>query len=202
MRTFLENIDQQIVCAINGWNTPWLDECMWLVSGKLTWIPLYLFLIVLAFRKLDKRAFIAFVIFSIAGVALADLLSVHAFKNVFLRYRPSHNLDIINQLHFYQLKSGEFYRGGMYGFVSSHAANISAIAFGSLLVLRRYAWYLKPILICAVLLISFSRIYLGVHYFSDVLVGATLGVFVSFSLYKLFFQNYLTTSSTVKTTSD
>jgi len=191
MKKFLENIDQQIVCTINSWNTSFLDELMWLVSGKLTWIPLYFFLLFLAHRKLEKRAFVAFVIFVIAGVALADLLSVHAFKNVFLRYRPSHNLDISNKLHFYQLKSGEFYKGGMYGFVSSHAANLASIAFGSILVLGRQVGYIKPLMIGVLLLICFSRIYLGVHYFSDVLVGTAVGILASYGLYKFFFQKYI-----------
>ena len=133
MNNFLEEIDRQIVTLINSWNTPLLDEIMWIVSAKLTWIPLYLFLLFLAYRKLDRKTFFLFIGFVCAAVVLADLVSVHAFKNVFLRFRPSHNLILTNKLHYYEMASGEFYKGGKYGFVSSHAANFLAIAGSSLI---------------------------------------------------------------------
>ena len=188
MNNFLEEIDRQIVAIINSWNTPLLDEIMWIVSAKLTWIPLYLFLLFLAYRKLNRNTFFLFILFVCTTVVLADLVSVHAFKNVFLRFRPSHNLILTNKLHYYEMASGEFYKGGKYGFVSSHASNFVAIASSSLLVLNRFYPTLKWLLLFVGLAICYSRLYLGVHYLSDVLAGGLLGFCISLLLFKLFFQ--------------
>jgi len=135
MIEFLEEIDRSIVLAVNSWNTPILDEIMWWISARITWVPLYIFLLYLAFRFFDKITFIKFIFFVVAAVVISDLVSVHLFKNLFLRYRPSHHVHLMKQLHFYQIKPGEYYRGGTYGFVSSHAANfftvMTAVLFGS-----------------------------------------------------------------------
>lgn len=188
MIEFLEEIDRQIVVAINSWNTPFLDEVMWWISARITWIPLYLILVYLAYKKLDKRTFFLFIGFVIATVAITDLVSVNVFKNVFLRYRPSHNLLITDQLHYYEMKPGEFYRGGEYGFVSSHAANYLAIATSVLLVIGRFYSKLKWYLLAIGIVICYSRIYLGVHYLSDVIAGALVGMVIALIVYQVGFQ--------------
>ena len=123
----LEGIDRSLVLAINSIHSSWLDEFMWLVSGKLIWFPFYLLLLFLFFKKSNIRLTFIFLLCAIAVVALADQLSVHLFKNVFERYRPSHHALLTDKLHFYQLQDGNFYKGGMFGFVSSHAANFFGI---------------------------------------------------------------------------
>ncbi|MFO0495930.1 MAG: hypothetical protein ACK50Y_10405, partial [Flavobacteriia bacterium] len=109
MIEWLESIDRGIVLAVNGMHTPFLDEIMWLVSGRLTWIPLYIYLIFIALQNIGTKKTAVFLVFVILAVAFSDLISVHLFKNVFLRYRPSHNLLIMDQLHYYQEAPGEFY---------------------------------------------------------------------------------------------
>ena len=106
-------------------------------------------------------------------IVLTDQLSVHAFKEIFQRYRPSHNLLIMEQLHFLRYADGTFYQGGKYGFVSSHAANY----FGVLTVIWHLisAKWVKYLLLTLVLLVLYSRMYLGVHYLSDLICGALLG---------------------------
>ena len=98
----LESIDRAIVLAVNGWNTPWLDELMWWVSARITWIPLYLVLLYLGFKHVSRKAFAFYVISVLSAVILADLISVYAFKEVFMRYRPSHNTLLTNRLHLYE----------------------------------------------------------------------------------------------------
>lgn len=187
MIDFFEEIDRQIVVAINSWHSPIMDEIMWWISARITWIPLYFLLLYLAFKKLDRRTFFIFVGFVLATVALTDLVSVHVFKNVFLRYRPSHNLLITEQLHYYLIKPGHWYQGGQYGFVSSHAANYFAIATSVLLVIGRFYSKLKWYLLTIGIVICYSRIYLGVHYLSDVIVGAMVGSLIAFLLYRFAF---------------
>lgn len=187
MIEYFEEIDRQIVLAINSWYSPLLDEVMWWISARITWIPLYIFILILAFKKLTKEHFVFFLLFAIIAVIVTDLVSVHLFKNVFLRYRPSHNLLLSNQLHYYQISQGNFYKGGEYGFISSHAANFFAIATASFLVLKKAYSKLKWLLLFAGIIICFSRIYLGVHYLSDVIVGGAIGSLIAFLLYKFWY---------------
>lgn len=189
MFDFLEGIDHAIVQTINGWNTPVLDEVMWLLSGKLTWIPLYLLLIILYLKDRSWQQTLVYVLLAVSVVAIADLGSVHLFKEVFLRYRPSHNLELGPHLHFYHLGDGELYKGGTYGFISSHAANFfGLLVFAGLCLRDRYKsfiWWMMGIAI----IVSVSRIYLGVHYFSDVLFGGIFGATIGVLMYRLVYLN-------------
>jgi undecaprenyl-diphosphatase len=190
MIEFLEEIDRSIVLTINGWNTPFLDELMWWISARITWIPLYLILLFLAYKKLSRNHLFLFVGLLGLTIALTDLTSVHLFKNVFLRYRPSHNLLLTNQLHFYLIKPGEYYKGGEYGFISSHAANFFAIITLTYLVLRKaYPKLIYPLFFIGIV-IAYSRIYLGVHYLSDVFVGALIGSIIAFGIYRFLYLRF------------
>ena len=187
MIDFLESLDQSILLTINSWNSPFLDEVMWIVSGKLTWIPFYFLLLFLFMRKAGLKKAGLFVACLILAVAIADLSSVHLFKEVFLRYRPSHHTLLTDQLHFYQCADGGLYKGGMYGFVSSHAANFFAVCTFAFLTLRKYYPRIFPYLFFVAVLVAYSRMYLGVHYLSDVLVGGLLGVISALIAYRFVF---------------
>ena len=184
MLDYFEAIDRSIVLAINSLHTPLLDEIMWLISGKIIWIPMYLFLIFLAYQHFGKKNTIYFVILIIATIALSDLVSSKLIKESVERYRPSHNLILESQLHFYKQKNGEFYQGGEYGFVSSHAANFFAIALLVGLIFKEKAPKLIYTLFGIAVLVGFSRIYLGVHYLSDIIGGAIVGTTISYLIWK------------------
>jgi undecaprenyl-diphosphatase len=184
MLDYFEAIDKAIVLAINSIHTPLLDEIMWLISGKIIWIPMYLFLVYLAYQHFGKKNTIYFVVLVIAAIALSDLVSSKIIKESVERYRPSHNLELESQLHFYKQKNGEFYQGGEYGFVSSHAANFFAIALFVGLIFREKAPQLIYTLFSIAILVGFSRIYLGVHYLSDIIGGSIVGTTISFLLWK------------------
>ena len=184
MLDFLESIDHAIVLAINSLHTPLLDEIMWLISGKIIWIPMYLFLIYLAYQHFGKKNTIYFVVLVITAIALSDLVSSQVIKKSVARYRPSHHVELASQLHFYKQKNGEYYQGGEYGFVSSHAANFFAIALFVGLIFREKAPQLIYTLFSIAILVGFSRIYLGVHYLSDIIGGAIVGTTISYLLWK------------------
>jgi len=180
MIDYLEFLDRQIVLFVNGLNFPFLDHFMWVVSGKLTWVPLYVIILFLAYKKLGLKYFIFFVSFILISIGLSDFVASQILKDFFARYRPSHNLLLIDKLHFYENKPGEFYRGGRYGFVSSHSAIFFSIATFVILSLKEHcSWFTKWFLPIAVL-VAFSRVYLGVHYLSDVFVGGLLGSFIAY----------------------
>jgi undecaprenyl-diphosphatase len=145
---------------------------------------MYLFLVYLAYQHFGKKNTIYFVVLVIAAIALSDLVSSKIIKESVERYRPSHNLELESQLHFYKQKNGEFYQGGEYGFVSSHAANFFAIALFVGLIFREKAPQLIYTLFSIAILVGFSRIYLGVHYLSDIIGGAIVGTTISFLLWK------------------
>ena len=195
----LENIDRTLFLFINGLHTPIIDIIMVYVSSITLWIPLFLFFLFYAY----KNGKWPLVIISILGIALcillADRISVMAFKDVFLRYRPSRNLDLKDSVHllpelkgFLYNTKGNLYTGGWYGFVSSHAANFFAITTFLVAIFSPFSkgWYW---LFLWAALIAYSRIYLGVHYPSDIAVGAMLGILIGSSVYliiKPFLKKY------------
>ena len=178
MIEFLSNIDTNFFLFLNGINSPFWDTVMWHVSGKLTWVPLYLVIIYFIFRKYRWKTLWILIAIAVV-VTLADQFSVHFFKNVFERLRPCHNPDIKELVHVVNGKCG-----GKFGFVSSHAANTFGVAT-FLLMLFRIRWFGLAILLWAAV-VSYSRIYLGVHYPGDVLVGSLLGVLIGWVVWKLF----------------
>ncbi len=119
-------------------------------------------------------------------VAIVDSSTTFLFKETVQRYRPAHHSWLTNKLHFHQFDDGSFYKGGQYGFFSSHASNNAAIAFFAWMVLRTYYKNLGVWLILVVSLIGLSRIYLGVHYLSDIVAGVLWGILGGFITFKLF----------------
>jgi len=187
MIDYLESIDRSIVLAINSWHSPVMDEIMWAVSGKVIWVPLYVLLIMMYYRMASTKKTIVFVLSAILVVALTDIISSKLIKEMVMRYRPSHHALLTDQLHFYHLGDGEYYKGGMYGFVSSHAANFFGLFTFISLILREYYKKVFLVLMTVAVLICFSRIYLGVHYLSDIVFGGLLGVLIAFLVYRFLF---------------
>lgn len=185
MIDWLEEIDRQIVLFVNGLHTPNIDHVMWLISSKLIWTPFYILLLLFVYVRKGLIPTLLFLSCALLLVFISDFLSVHAFKEVFQRYRPSHNLLISEKLHFYKLPNGQEYKGGQFGFISSHASNFAAITTFFLLYLRELNR--KWIFVIPMILVGLSRIYLGVHYLSDVVVGFLFGGILAFCIYKFVF---------------
>ena len=173
---------------LNGIHNSFFDFLMYWISYKPTWIPFYIFLLFLVIkhyklRTLDVLVFTAFLI------TASDQISVHCFKDVFHRLRPCHDPVIQTYVH---LVNGEC--GGSFGFVSSHAANSFAICFFLIQILGKKIKYLTPGMIIWAAVVSYSRIYLGVHYPFDVFCGALLGIIVGYTIGKSFnwyYQKYV-----------
>ena len=173
----LEHIDKQLFLFVNSAHSPFWDPIMYFLSRLVVWIPLYLVLLIyLGFKY--KRRFLILILFIAAAITLSDQISL-VLKNITLRLRPCHDPSLEGLVH---LVKGEC--GGMYSFVSSHAANTFNVALLSLLLIRK-TWYSVFILLWSSS-ISYSRIYLGVHFPGDVLAGAILGALIGWMMYIMF----------------
>ncbi len=169
MLELLKSWDADLFLALNGAHNSIFDFIMFWLSDKFIWIPLYLFFLYLLIKNYKWETIAVFLSILIL-ITLSDQLSVHLFKEVFQRPRPCHEPDLFGMVHLINGKCG-----GQYGFISSHASNTFALAVFLIQFLgKRYRYFISGILIWAVL-IGYSRIYLGVHYPGDVIVGAVLG---------------------------
>ncbi len=171
-------IDEQLTIAINALHSPFFDVVMYNVSKTFIWIPFYALLIYFLFRQYGKQA-VWKLLFIVLLVFLVDQTSVHCFKNVFERLRPCHNPEVAPFLHLVNGKCG-----GQYGFISSHAANTFALATFLFFEMRK-KYPLSAWLFLWAGIISYSRIYLGVHYLGDVICGSLWGIGLGYFVFRL-----------------
>ncbi len=200
MIEFLNQIDTNIFICLNSLNNEFWDSIFLWVTEKYSWLFLYVIILgLLVWRYLAVKTEISSkqdiyiikfqinktcwpwlllaIIFVVLVVALADQISVHLFKNVFQRLRPSHEPDLAELIHLPRRK------GGLYGFVSGHATTSFALAYFTSLIIGR-KWYTYVIYIWAIVF-SYSRIYIGVHYPGDSIFGALLGFFIGWMMLRV-----------------
>lgn len=170
MIDYLQAADTQLFLFLNGKHNVFFDPIMYWFSDKLIWLPMYLLLASFMVWRYKRRGLVMLLFVGVV-VALCDQTASHLIKNAVMRLRPSHEPALAGLVHL--SKAGA---GGLYGFVSSHAANAFGLATFLGLVLEPRYRYLKYGLFAWAILVSYSRIYNGVHYPSDVIVAAIIGV--------------------------
>lgn len=178
----LIEIDKKILIFLNGFHSPALDPVMLTITKTFFWLPLYASLIFLLFKNFKREAW--FILIGAAlTIILCDQITSTLMKPFFARLRPSHDPTMQGLLHFV-----DDYRGGLYGFSSGHAANTMGVALLVWLTLRSVYRWIGLIFIWAALM-TYTRIYLGVHFPGDILVGGTIGLLCGWSGFK--FSEYL-----------
>lgn len=180
---WLSDIDARLLLIVNGAHSPFFDAVMWCISGRWIWLPFYAVLAYLLFRRMSwKRASICLVTIGLIILA-ADQTCATLIRPEIGRLRPANLNNPLSS--FMHVVNG--YRGGRYGFPSCHAANTFALAVFMSLVIR-HKWFTVMMFSWA-FIVSYSRMYLGVHYFGDLFCGATIGSLFAVLFYYL--QNYL-----------
>ena len=168
MIDYLMDIDAEALLAVNGLHDLFQDAFWWMVSAKWSSLLLVLSLLWILLHKNRRHALLVVAMLAVA-VLVADQVSSGLIKHLVERLRPTHDPSLENAVH---VING--YRGGLYGFVSSHAANFFAIATLVSFIMRHrlvaialYGWALVQ---------CYSRMYLGVHYPGDILGGIVVGL--------------------------
>ena len=177
MIDWLEKLDRILFLKINSLHTPLLDTFMWHMSES--WHT-YLAVIVVAYafyKKFSAKRALEFVVGCAIVVACANMSS-DAIKHGVQRYRPTHNLEIKSQVHIVNN-----YSGGKYGFFSAHAANAFGLITFMFFCVNWIRIRYKLLLFVYPLIISYSRIYLGVHYPSDIVIGLLDGILFGMLVY-------------------
>jgi undecaprenyl-diphosphatase len=184
MDVFWEKYDRALLLKINSMHSDALDVAMKLFSDIYIFSPLVLLLLYFYHKRYQVRNTLALVVCCGISIACTDLSS-NAVKHWVKRYRPTHNLEIKDKIHLV-----DNYSGGKYGFFSGHAANTIGVTTFLFLaaswIYRRWRmlFFLVPFLVI------YSRMYMGVHYPSDVLIGAADGLLFGYLVFILF-RKYL-----------
>ena len=181
LQTLIE-LDKQLLLWFNGSPSLFLDALVTTLTNALTWVPFYLSLFYIIIRNNDSVRSILLIMAS-AGlcVLIAGTVDDEIVKPLVARWRPTHDpqigllVDVVDG-----------YRGGNYGFFSAHASNTFSIAVF-------FCWLIRSRLLSFAMILwsltnCWTRLYLGVHFPGDILVGLTWGFIVGTCVYYLYYR--------------
>lgn len=178
MQMFID-LDTSVFLYLNSLHNSYWDHFMMLFSGKFVWVPMYAAFLWLVWRCFSWKTALVVTLMGVALIALADQTCATVIRPWVERVRPSRLENALSEY----VHVVNDYRGGLYSFPSCHAANSFAFAVFSLLIIRCRVW--SVFILLWALVNSYSRIYLGVHFPGDLLVGAVVGATVAVVVYRL-----------------
>ena len=173
--------ERALFLQLNSVHTPFSDQFMWLYSSTIGWLPLIVsfFIILFYVNRTRWKEVILIVAAIIVTIFMSDQFASGLCKPFFARFRPTHHPDFMNDV-----LTVFNYRGGPYGFISSHAANGFGFVTVTSLIFRKKIYTVMLLLWATVS--AYSRIYLGVHFISDIIPGILAGLIFGWIGYQLF----------------
>lgn len=182
-------LDSKLFLYLNNLGTPEFDS-FWTTLSKIEAnILMYLFLICLFFyiQKIRPKFLnVFYLIFVIALMITITDQGANLFKDSFQRLRPCYNESIKDSIRLVKDNCG-----GKYGFFSAHASNSFSLAIFFGLLFKNIIRYIILITLVYATLISYSRIYLGVHFPIDIIIGSSFGLCVGFIMYSFVYLKFL-----------
>lgn len=171
--------DTELFIFLNSLGTTTWDPFWMAYTSKFNWIPFYALLLYLMYKQIGLKPMLVTVVVVALMILVTDQVT-NVFKRGFQRMRPCHLAELIDGMRL--VKTG---CGGKYGFFSGHASNTMAAAIFIGFMLKNKYKYLLYILLVWAFLMAYSRVYIGVHYPLDIVLGMIFGAFTGFAFYKL-----------------
>lgn len=184
MLEYITSLDEQILLFFNGLHTPLLDDIMLFITGKLTWLPFYILILDLLVRRLGPRKAALTLIAVGIAILLADQICASVIRPYVARLRPCHFDNPVSQM----LVFVKDIHPQSYSWPSCHAANTFALAT-LLSIVMRQRWFTVMIISWAII-VSLSRLYMGVHYPTDLLCGAAFGSVFGYLALMIVYKTY------------
>lgn len=175
----LELLDRKLFLMINGLHSPLFDSLMFYISAMWIFTPLLIYWLYLVYNKCGLKQTLTLLCFFILLIVLTDQ-TANRIKHGIKRYRPTHNTEIQSQVH-----TVNEYKGGLYGFISGHATNSFGVAIFLFLLFNKKSMLFRSSFFLWAAITAYSRIYLGVHYPSDIFVGTMVGLLWGFLMHQL-----------------
>ncbi|MEC8601648.1 MAG: phosphatase PAP2 family protein [Bacteroidota bacterium] len=181
-------LDRNLLIFLNSLGSEKFDDLWLIITNKFTHIPLYLLLVFFLFNSLKSsykkyklyKVYSIYIISIVFLIFISDQLS-NLFKYSIKRLRPCHDDQIQNLIRIVKEDCG-----GLYSFFSAHASNSFVVATIFILFMNRKKEYYSLLIWAS--LVAYSRVYIGVHYPADIIIGSLLGITVSYLFYTVIFD--------------